>query len=117
MIRGGRMDNNEQIALGNGHSKFIVDVHLPDHTGETAKLRTYYDPLTCEIQHGCTYFTVNGVWQLATSPDWFLWQKEVWQDIMRSRQGAVCMSMGHCPKDCPNGQHKEKEEYNHNFYE
>ena len=117
MIRGGNMNDSEHIALGNGSSKFIVDVHLPDHKGDTVKLRTYYDPITCEIQHGCTYFTVDGVWQIATSPDWFLWKKEVWQEIMRGRQGAVCMSMGHCPKHCPNDQHKKNKEYDHKYYE
>ena len=117
MIRGGNMNDSEHIALGNGSSKFIVDLHLPDHKGDVVKLRTYYDPLTCEIQHGCTYFTVDGVWQQANSPDWFLWKKEVWQEIMRGRQGAVCMSMGHCPKHCPNDQHKKNEEYDHKYYE
>ena len=111
------MNDSEHIALGNGSSKFIVDLHLPDHKGDAVKLRTYYDPITCEIQHGCTYFTVDGVWQIATSPDWFLWKKEVWQEIMRGRQGAVCMSMGHCPKHCPNDQHKKNEEYDHKYYE
>ncbi len=117
MIHGGNMNDNEHIALGNGSSKFIVDIHLPDHKGDTIKLRTYYDPLTCEIQHGCTYFTVDGVWQLSTSPDWALWQEKVWRQIMRSRQSAVCISMNHSPEECPNETHKEEEEYNHPFYE
>ena len=106
MIRGGKM-----------RDKFIVDVDLPDAGGNMVKLRTYYEPLTCEIIHGCTFFSVEGVWQEAKQPDWYLWQKEVWQHIMRSRQGSVCMSMGHCPTHCPNDQHKKNKEYDHKYYD
>ena len=105
-IRGGKM-----------RDQFIVDVHIPDHKGDMVKLRTYYEPITCKIQHGCTYFTVDGVWQQATSPDWSLWEKEVWQTIMRSRQSSVCLSMNHDPNECPNNQHKPNEAYDHNYYD
>ena len=106
MIRGGKM-----------RDKFIVDVDLPDAAGNMVKLRTYYEPLTCAIIHGCTFFSVEGMWHEATRPDWSLWQKEVWQELMRSRQGSVCMSMGHCPKHCPNAQHKKNKEYDHQYYD
>ena len=117
MIRGGKMDYTEQIALGNGRSKFIVDIDLPDAAGNLVKLRSYYDPLKCEIVFGCTFFSVKGVWQEATMPDWALWDKHIWQDIMRSRQASVCMSMGHPPCECPNEQYKPNEAYDHKYYE
>jgi len=97
--------------------QFIVDVHLPDDDGNLIKLRSYYEPLTCEITYGCTYFSDEGTWRKASSPDWSMWEKKVWQEIMRSRQAAVCVSMNHCPSNCPNDQHKSKEAYDHPFYE
>ena len=106
MIRGGKM-----------RDKFIVDIDLPDAAGNLVKLRSYYEPLTCEIQHGCTFFSEKGVWQEATMPDWALWDKHIWQDIMRSRQASVCMSMGHAPCQCPNEQYKPNEAYDHKYYE
>ena len=106
MIRGGRMKD-----------KFIVDIDLPDANGNMVKLRSYYEPLTCEIIFGCTFFSEKGVWQEATMPDWTLWDKHIWQDIMRSRQAAVCMSMGHPPCECPNEQYKPNEAYDHKYYE
>jgi len=105
------------IRRGKMRDKFIVDIDLPDAGGNMVKLRTYYDPITCEIQHGCTFFSVEGIWQEATQPDWYLWQKEVWQHIMRSRQGSVCMSMGHRPAQCPNDQHNKNKEYDHKYYD
>ena len=106
MIRGGKM-----------RDKFIVDIDLPDAAGNLVKLRSYYEPLTCEIQHGCTFFSEKGVWQEATMPDWALWDKHIWQDIMRSRQASVCMSMGHAPCQCPNEKYKPNEAYDHKYYE
>ena len=106
MIRGGKMKD-----------KFIVDIDLPDAAGNLVKLRSYYEPLTCEIIFGCTFFSEQGIWKEATMPDWALWDKHIWQDIMRSRQASVCMSMGHAPCKCPNEQYKPNEAYDHKYYE
>ena len=93
---------------------YIADHVLPCENTQ-ALLRTYYDPVTCEIIHATTYFLVEGLWQKAYSPDWQTWEKSVWQKIQMSRQALVCASMNHRPEECH--QWKEPEEYNHPFYE
>ena len=95
--------------------KHMVDVDCPCEDGSVVRLRTYYDPLTCEILLGIALFNTDGVWRQSSNPDWVMWGKEAWQEIERTRQDSVCVALDHCPVHCPNGARTPIRDY-HNFW-
>ena len=97
--------------------KHMVDVDLPCEDDSVVRLRTYYDPRTCEIIFGTTFFNTDSVWKKAWGPEWVMWEQEAWQENQRIRQNSVCEAQDHCPVHCPNGARKPIRDYHHFWFD